>query len=70
MQGCEGGMGLRYGLTLVTSMLECLCFTGVAFGYVPLVFVLMEDGYFGQLCVNVTSTNDTLSSTGKPLWCV
>ncbi|KAF7663154.1 hypothetical protein LDENG_00216890 [Lucifuga dentata] len=63
MQGCEGGTRLQYRLTLATGLLECLCFAGVVFGYTSLVFVLKEDGYFSQLCVNVSNTNDTPSST-------
>ncbi|KAM4603929.1 equilibrative nucleobase transporter 1-like [Polymixia lowei] len=63
MLGCEGGPRLLYGLTLASGMVECLCFAGVLFGYASLVFVLKEDGYFSQLCVNVTHTNDTLINT-------
>ncbi|XP_037619389.1 solute carrier family 43 member 3-like isoform X2 [Sebastes umbrosus] len=53
------GTRLRYGLTLASGMLECLCFAGVVFGYASLVFVLKEDGYFSQLCVSVQGTNST-----------
>ncbi|XP_029932710.1 solute carrier family 43 member 3-like isoform X2 [Myripristis murdjan] len=63
MSGCKSGTRLRYRLTLASGMLECLCFAGVVFGYASLVFVLKEDGYFSQLCINITGTNDTLSRT-------
>ncbi|KAL6479945.1 hypothetical protein MHYP_G00109780 [Metynnis hypsauchen] len=55
MLGCEGG-GLRvcYWLTLVTGLVECLCFAGVVFGWASLVFVLKSDGYFSYMCVNKT----------------
>lgn len=60
MLGCGSGAGLRYRLTLATGLLECLCFAGVVFGYASLVFVLKADGYFQDLCVNVTGPNDTV----------
>lgn len=67
MSGCKSGTRLRYRLTLASGMLECLCFAGVVFGYASLVFVLKEDGYFSQLCINITGANDTLFRTGKKL---
>ncbi|XP_026159027.1 solute carrier family 43 member 3a isoform X2 [Mastacembelus armatus] len=63
MQPYEVGTRLRYWLTLASGMLECLCFSGVVFGYASLVFVLKEDGYFSQLCVTVPGINSTLNST-------
>ncbi|KAM7393673.1 hypothetical protein PAMP_020528 [Pampus punctatissimus] len=63
MQGYEVGTKLRYRLTLASGMLECLCFAGVVFGYASLVFVLKEDEYFSQLCVNIPDTNSTLTNT-------
>nr|XP_055060828.1 solute carrier family 43 member 3a isoform X1 [Misgurnus anguillicaudatus] len=50
-------MGLRYFLTLATGLLECLCFAGIVFGWASLMFVLKSDGYFSELCVNVTDSN-------------
>lgn len=50
-------MGLRYILTLATGLLECLCFAGIVFGWASLMFVLKSDGYFSELCVNVTGSN-------------
>lgn len=47
------------------SILECLCFSGVVFGYASLVFVLKEDGYFGHLCVSVPVTGDNLTAAGE-----
>ncbi|KAI4881232.1 hypothetical protein NFI96_033479 [Prochilodus magdalenae] len=61
MLGCDGESGtrVRYKLTLVTGLLECLGFAGVVFGWASLVFVLKTDGYFSDLCVNVTEANGT-----------
>ncbi|XP_027001730.1 solute carrier family 43 member 3a isoform X3 [Tachysurus fulvidraco] len=62
MVGCDGesrSRRVRYKLTLVTGLLECLCFAGVVFGWASLVFVLKTDGYFSDLCVNVTTANGT-----------
>lgn len=64
MLGCEEGARLRYRLTLVSGLLECLCFAGVVFGWASLAFVLKVDGYFIDLCVNVTEPNSTLLNTG------
>uniref|UniRef100_A0A3B5APZ7 Solute carrier family 43 member 3-like n=1 Tax=Stegastes partitus TaxID=144197 RepID=A0A3B5APZ7_9TELE len=62
MQGCEVGTRMRYWLTLASGMLECLCFAGVVFGYASLVFVLKEDGYFGELCINHPNGNSSTAS--------
>ncbi|KAL2097377.1 hypothetical protein ACEWY4_006584 [Coilia grayii] len=63
MLGCEVEDRLRYRLTFVSGLLECLCFAGVVFGWASLVFVLKADGYFGDLCFNATETNGTLPNT-------
>ncbi|XP_062851399.1 solute carrier family 43 member 3a [Trichomycterus rosablanca] len=62
MSGRDGGSGkrVRFKLTLVTGLLECLCFSGVVFGFASLVFVLKADGYFEELGVDVTDTNGTV----------
>lgn len=60
-----GSTKLLYTLTLASGMLECLCFSGVIFGYATLVFVLKEEGYFSQLCSSVPDGNSTLNSTGE-----
>ncbi|XP_017287925.1 solute carrier family 43 member 3a isoform X2 [Kryptolebias marmoratus] len=61
MTSCEVGTKRRYWLTLVSGMLECLCFAGVVFGYASLVFVLKDEGYFSELCHSNT-TNTECSS--------
>lgn len=38
-----------------TTLLECLVFAGVIYGWASLVFVLKVEGYFSSLCVNSTS---------------
>ncbi|XP_012725619.2 solute carrier family 43 member 3a [Fundulus heteroclitus] len=63
MQGCEVGTKLRYWLTLVSGMLECLCFAGMVFGYASLVFVLKKERYFSELCTSNTSSNSTQTET-------
>ncbi|XP_076150019.1 solute carrier family 43 member 3a [Alosa pseudoharengus] len=63
MLGCESALGLRYRLTFVSGLLECLCFAGVVFGWASLAFVLKADGYFSDLCVNTTESNSTLLNT-------
>uniref|UniRef100_A0A8C8DKM3 Solute carrier family 43 member 3a n=1 Tax=Oryzias sinensis TaxID=183150 RepID=A0A8C8DKM3_9TELE len=57
MQGCVVGSKLRFWLTLVSGMLECLCFAGVVFGFASLVFVLKEDGFFSELCISNLEIN-------------
>lgn len=64
MLGCEIGVGLRYRLTFVSGLLECLCFAGVVFGWASLAFVLKTDGYFSDYCVNLTTPNSTVLNTG------
>ncbi|XP_053361455.1 solute carrier family 43 member 3b [Clarias gariepinus] len=54
------GLRVRYGLTLVSGLVECLCFAGILFGWASLVFVLKSDGYFSYLCVNST-VNGTIT---------
>ncbi|XP_010899955.2 solute carrier family 43 member 3b [Esox lucius] len=59
MLGCERGAGVRRWFTLVTGLLECLCFAGAVFGWASLVFVLKTEGYFSNLCVNATRIDGT-----------
>ncbi|XP_030207796.1 solute carrier family 43 member 3a [Gadus morhua] len=59
MQRCGGGNKILYGLTLATGIAECLGFAGLVFGFASLVFVLKQDGYFSQMCVNATAANNT-----------
>lgn len=59
MQVSESKMSVRRCLTLVTGLVECLCFAGAVFGWASLVFVLKADGYFSSLCFNTTGVNDT-----------
>uniref|UniRef100_A0A3P9KWM2 Solute carrier family 43 member 3a n=1 Tax=Oryzias latipes TaxID=8090 RepID=A0A3P9KWM2_ORYLA len=63
MQGCVIGSKLRFWLTLLSGMLECLCFAGVVFGFASLVFVLKEDGYFSELCISNLQINSSLPLT-------
>ncbi|XP_060783383.1 solute carrier family 43 member 3b [Neoarius graeffei] len=54
------GLRVRYWLTLISGLLECLCFAGILFGWASLVFVLKSDGYFSYQCVNIT-VNGTIT---------
>lgn len=66
MQRCQTGARLRYWLTLLSGMLECLCFAGVMFGFASLVFVLKAEGYFSQLCSSFPGSNSSQDGTGEP----
>ncbi|XP_075073315.1 equilibrative nucleobase transporter 1-like isoform X3 [Mixophyes fleayi] len=48
-------------LTLITGFIECICFAGVIFGWASLVFVLMEEKYFQNLCPD--TRNQTSNAT-------
>ncbi|KAM7010283.1 equilibrative nucleobase transporter 1-like isoform 1-T2 [Tautogolabrus adspersus] len=47
-----------YWLTLLSGLVESLFFSGMAFGWASLVFVLKVDGYFAGYCVNTTRDSD------------
>ncbi|XP_010740130.2 solute carrier family 43 member 3 isoform X2 [Larimichthys crocea] len=55
----QGGRNkLRHWLTLLSGLVESLFFTGLAFGWASLVFVLKIDGYFAGHCANTTREED------------
>ncbi|XP_071773237.1 equilibrative nucleobase transporter 1-like [Centroberyx gerrardi] len=55
MLECRGERAkVRHWLTLLSGLVESLFFTGTAFGWASLVFVLQADGYFAEHCVNAT----------------
>ncbi|XP_055034807.2 solute carrier family 43 member 3b isoform X1 [Misgurnus anguillicaudatus] len=61
MLGCQGGgLRVRFWITLITGLVECLGFAGLVFGWASLVFVLKSQGYFGNLCANSTG-NGTIA---------
>ncbi|XP_061099597.1 equilibrative nucleobase transporter 1-like [Conger conger] len=47
-------------MTLVSGLMECLCFAGAFTGWTSLVFVLKDEGYYSDLCVNATSANSSV----------
>ncbi|KAJ8247731.1 hypothetical protein GJAV_G00249650 [Gymnothorax javanicus] len=59
MLGCATPW-LRW-VTLVSGMMECL-FSGLHLGWPSLVFILKEEGYFSDLCVNTTGANDSVTT--------
>ncbi|KAM4603928.1 equilibrative nucleobase transporter 1-like [Polymixia lowei] len=53
---------MHHWLTLVSGFVEGLCFTGIAYGWASLVFVLKADGYFADHCVNTTGEDHVVST--------
>ncbi|XP_050810281.1 equilibrative nucleobase transporter 1 isoform X5 [Gopherus flavomarginatus] len=53
-QGAMEEQGVRLAKrlgTLLSGLLECMCFAGVIFGWASLVYVLKDMHYFEELCV-------------------
>ncbi|XP_029297468.1 LOW QUALITY PROTEIN: solute carrier family 43 member 3-like [Cottoperca gobio] len=69
MPGFVNSLMVKRCLTLVTGLLECLCFSGVVFGWASLVFVLKKEGYFSSLCANTTGANTTGVNATQELDC-
>ncbi|XP_072420731.1 equilibrative nucleobase transporter 1-like [Chiloscyllium punctatum] len=44
-------------LTFATGLFECICFSGVLFGWASLVFVLKKEKYFTDLCDPVQNSS-------------
>eukprot|EP00063_Salmo_salar_P090524 XP_014065359.1 PREDICTED: solute carrier family 43 member 3-like [Salmo salar] len=68
MLGCGGGAKLRHSLTVASGFVENLCFSGIAYGWASLVFILKNDGYFSDLCditANATDPGDIITLTGE-----
>ncbi|XP_030042268.1 equilibrative nucleobase transporter 1 [Microcaecilia unicolor] len=60
-----GGRGLVQRLaTFLTGLLECMGFAGVIFGWASLVFVLKNEKYFDNLCIQ--AENGTTNSSVVP----
>ncbi|XP_054648198.1 equilibrative nucleobase transporter 1-like isoform X2 [Dunckerocampus dactyliophorus] len=64
---CQKWLGVRRALSLVTGLVECLCFAGIQFGWVSLVFILKTQGFFSSRSVNTTGINGSqvLDCTGQ-----
>nr|XP_048708674.1 equilibrative nucleobase transporter 1 isoform X1 [Caretta caretta]XP_048708676.1 equilibrative nucleobase transporter 1 isoform X1 [Caretta caretta] len=61
----EQGAGLAKRLgTLLSGLLECICFAGIIFGWASLVYVLKDMHYFEELCV--PAANGTGNGTQGP----
>uniref|UniRef100_A0A4W5LBB4 Solute carrier family 43 member 3a n=1 Tax=Hucho hucho TaxID=62062 RepID=A0A4W5LBB4_9TELE len=58
MLGCGGGAKLRHSLTVASGFVENLCFSGIAYGWASLVFILKNDGYFSDLCDITANATD------------
>ncbi|XP_072281297.1 equilibrative nucleobase transporter 1 isoform X3 [Pyxicephalus adspersus] len=54
-------MNFKFVVTLLTGLVECICFAGVTFGWASLVFVLKKEKYFQDLCPD--TANHTTNST-------
>lgn len=53
--------------TLLSGLVECMCFAGVIFGWASLVYVLKKMHYFEDLCMSAAA-NQTSNVTGKIRW--
>uniref|UniRef100_A0A8C6X0Z3 Solute carrier family 43 member 3 n=1 Tax=Naja naja TaxID=35670 RepID=A0A8C6X0Z3_NAJNA len=53
--------------TLITGLVECMCFAGVIFGWTSLVYVLKHQKYFENLCKPAANTtiNQTQDCTAQ-----
>ncbi|XP_070583445.1 equilibrative nucleobase transporter 1 isoform X2 [Erythrolamprus reginae] len=56
--------------TLITGLVECMCFAGVIFGWTSLVFVLKDLSYFKNLCqsapnATINQTQDCTAQDGQ-----
>lgn len=63
MVECHGrghGTKVRHWLTLLSGFMESLCFSGIAYGWASLVFMLRADGYFTDHCVNATGEDSVV----------
>nr|XP_025038117.1 LOW QUALITY PROTEIN: solute carrier family 43 member 3 [Pelodiscus sinensis] len=63
MEG-QGAVLAKRLATLLSGLLECMCFAGVIFGWASLVFVLKDMHYFEELCV--PAANGTGNGTQGP----
>uniref|UniRef100_A0A2K5RIB6 Solute carrier family 43 member 3 n=1 Tax=Cebus imitator TaxID=2715852 RepID=A0A2K5RIB6_CEBIM len=63
------GLGLPLHLaTLLTGLLECLCFAGVLFGWPSLVFVFKKEHYFEKLCEPDAGLIGNAGMHGRPFF--
>lgn len=60
MERQGSGMAKRLA-TLLSGLVECMCFAGIIFGWASLVYVLKDLHYFEDLCV--PSANQTANRT-------
>ncbi|XP_062972998.1 equilibrative nucleobase transporter 1 [Elgaria multicarinata webbii] len=60
MEKQSSGIAKRLA-TLISGLVECMCFAGVIFGWASLVFVLKDLNYFKDLCV--PAANQTANQT-------
>ncbi|KAJ8343139.1 hypothetical protein AAFF_G00248440, partial [Aldrovandia affinis] len=56
---CQFGAMLRW-VTLLSGLVECLFFAGIAFGWASLAVILKREGYFSDLCINTTGANSSV----------
>ncbi|XP_007430314.1 solute carrier family 43 member 3 isoform X1 [Python bivittatus] len=60
MESQNSGRAKRLA-TLISGLVECMCFAGVIFGWASLVFVLKDLNYFENLCES--AANKTINQT-------
>ena len=58
-------------ISIITSIIENLFFTGAVFGWPALQYILTKQGYFSELCFNTNTSNSSITSADyKSLACV
>ena len=58
-------------ISIITSIIENLFFTGAVFGWPALQYILTKQGYFSELCFNTNISNSSITSADyKSLACV
>ncbi|XP_063145157.1 equilibrative nucleobase transporter 1 isoform X2 [Candoia aspera] len=63
MESQNSGTAKRLA-TLISGLVECMCFAGVIFGWTSLVYVLKDLNYFGNLCESAANTTINQTSQG------
>ncbi|KAJ8404456.1 hypothetical protein AAFF_G00337230 [Aldrovandia affinis] len=56
---CQFG-ALLHWVTLLSGLVECLFFAGIAFGWASLAVILKREGYFNDFCINATGANSSV----------
>ncbi|XP_078495655.1 equilibrative nucleobase transporter 1-like [Ciona intestinalis] len=52
---------MKRWISLITAVLESLCFAGIIYGWGSFSYVLQQEGYFNSTCKNVSETKEWIS---------